>query len=478
MSAPNQTLLTRFAVAASVFALLIAALAVARDGGGDDTAAATTGPVAVALTEFALNPATVTVPIGGSLAISNDGTMVHNVAVTDTPLKVRDLGAGETATLDVSSLDPGRYEIFCSIPGHKDSGMTGTLIVTDGGGASADEAAAATDDMAGMDHSSADIGSMNPASAEAKAMNERMEAAMTGGVEDFLAWADEYTAGTVKAGNEKIEPEVLPDGTKRFALTAAVTDWEVSPGKVVKAWTYNERVPGPWLRVEPGDRVEVVLTNNLPISTDIHWHGISVPNDQDGVAPITQDYIEPYETYTYSFTAAATPELGMYHAHMHGQEAIINGLFAVVQVGDVPLPRGRSFTTMAVPEDLEIAQEIPMVLNDAGVIGLSLNGKAFPETAPIVAKQGDWILIHFYNEGLVGHPMHLHRQPQLVVAKDGFPLDSPYQADTVWISPGERYSVLVHASEVGTWAFHCHIVNHAESDDGLFGMVTAMVVTE
>ena len=168
----------------------------------------------------------------------------------------------------------------------------------------------------------------------------------------------------------------------------------------------------------------------------------------------------------------------MYHAHMHGQEAIINGLFAVVQVGDVPLPEGRSFTTMSVPENVEIAQEIPMVLNDAGVIGLSLNGKAFPETAPIVAEQGDWLLIHFYNEGLVGHPMHLHRQSQLVVAKDGFPLDSPYQADTVWVAPGERYSVLVHADEVGTWAFHCHIVNHAESDDGLFGMVTAMVVTE
>lgn len=117
-----------------------------------------------------------------------------------------------------------------------------------------------------------------------------------------------------------------------------------------------------------------------------------------------------------------------------------------------------------------------MVLNDSGVIGMSLNGKGFPMTEPVVAAKGEWVLIHFYNEGLQGHPMHLHRQPQIVVAKDGFPLESPYRMDTVWVSPGERYSVLVKAEEVGTWAFHCHIVSHAENDDGLYGMVTTMIV--
>lgn len=117
-----------------------------------------------------------------------------------------------------------------------------------------------------------------------------------------------------------------------------------------------------------------------------------------------------------------------------------------------------------------------MVLNDAGVIGLSLNGKAFPETEPIVAERGDWVLMHYYNEGLTGHPMHLHRQPQLVVAKDGFPLAEPYQIDTLWVSPGERYSVLIEASEPGIWAFHCHMVNHAEDENGFMGMVTTMIV--
>lgn len=479
MSPTNQTLISRFALAVSVFTLvMVSVVAATSRGGSSDASQVVAGPVPIALTEFALSPSAITVPKGGAIALSNNGTMAHNVSITGTSVVSPDLAAGEKATLDVSALAPGTYEIFCAIPGHKDSGMTGTLIVSDGSGGSAaagaDEVSGAPD-MGSMNH---DIGSLNPASDEAKAMNKRMEEAMTGGVETFLEYAKKYAAGEIEAGNEKIEPTILPDGTKQFALTAAITDWQVSPGKVVKAWTYNGRVPGPWLRVEPGDKVQVKLTNHLPVSTDIHWHGISVPNDQDGLAPLTQDFIRPFETYTYSFTAPDRAELGMYHAHMHGQEAIINGLFAVVQVGDVPLPGGRSFTSMTVPEGLKVDQEIPMVLNDAGVIGLSLNGKAFPETAPIVADKGDWILIHFYNEGLVGHPMHLHRQSQLVVAKDGFPLDAPYQADTIWISPGERYSVLVEAVEAGKWAFHCHIVSHAESIDGLFGMVTVMIVNE
>jgi FtsP/CotA-like multicopper oxidase with cupredoxin domain len=120
--------------------------------------------------------------------------------------------------------------------------------------------------------------------------------------------------------------------------------------------------------------------------------------------------------------------------------------------------------------------EMPMVLNDAGVIGYSLNGKSFPATEPLVLQQDDWVLVHYYNEGLQIHPMHLHGFPQLVVAKDGFPLDEPYWVDTLNVAPGERYSVLVHATEPGAWVWHCHILNHVEAKDGMFGMVTAIIV--
>ena len=72
--------------------------------------------------------------------------------------------------------------------------------------------------------------------------------------------------------------------------------------------------------------------------------------------------------------------------------------------------------------------------------------------------------------------MHLHGPAQLVIAKDGFPVPQPYEADTIMVGPGERYTVLVHADSAGTWAWHCHILPHAERDDGMFGMVTALVV--
>lgn len=481
MSPANQTMLARFAAATSIFALvMVGVVAISLNGKSGGDAETVGAPVDVALTEFAITPAAVSVPLGGSLNITNNGTMAHNVTILDTAIKTADLNPGQSAPLDVSSLEPGQYEIFCAITGHKDSGMTGTLTITDGsaaGNAAGDQSAAAAD-SAHSGHATADIGSLESTDPIAKQFDKEMQAGMDGGVATFLDNATKYAEGKIPSGNQVLKPKILPDGTKQFHLTAAVTDWEVSPGKTVKAWTYNGMVPGPWIKVDPNDDVEVVLTNNLPISTDIHFHGVDVPNSQDGVAGITQDYIRPNTTYTYKFNVGPNNQQAMYHAHYHGQEAVLNGLFSVFQVGEVPMPKAGTYGQFQVPENVKVSQEIPMVLNDAGVIGLSLNGKAFPETAPIAANKGDYILLHYYNEGLVGHPMHLHRQQQLVVAKDGFALESPYQMDTVWVAPGERYSVLIHANEVGTWAFHCHILNHAESDQGLIGMVTAMVVAD
>jgi FtsP/CotA-like multicopper oxidase with cupredoxin domain len=221
--------------------------------------------------------------------------------------------------------------------------------------------------------------------------------------------------------------------------------------------------------------VRVVLKNDLPMGTDVHHHGLDLPFEMDGVAPITQDLVRPGEDFVYEFDATK-PAVAMYHAHHHGQMQVPNGLFGTFIVGDLQLPRGRTISGTTVPADMKVAQEIPMVLNDAGVIGFSLNGKSFPATAPYQVRNGDWILVHYYNEGLQVHPMHLHQFPQLVVAKDGIPLDQPYFADTVLVAPGERYSVLVHADAAGTWMWHCHILNHVARDTGMFGMVTALVV--
>jgi FtsP/CotA-like multicopper oxidase with cupredoxin domain len=109
-------------------------------------------------------------------------------------------------------------------------------------------------------------------------------------------------------------------------------------------------------------------------------------------------------------------------------------------------------------------------------VGLTLNGKSFPHTQPIIAQKGQTIRVRYMNEGLQIHPMHLHGLPQTVFAKDGWPLPQPYKCDTLIVGPGERWDVTVVCDEPGVWAFHCHILTHAESAHGMFGMVTALII--
>jgi uncharacterized cupredoxin-like copper-binding protein len=436
------------AAAAAIFSIVGMGMALRKSDGG--TGAATSASIEAHLTEFEIALSSGQIPAGGTITVHNMGTTAHDLAVSRTDLTTGSIEPGESATLDISELEPGTYDLLCTIPGHADSGMTASLVIGDGGSTSA-----AASDHAGHE-------AMTPA------QGGLQDAAM---VESVMA----FPAATEGHGNAVLEPEVLADGTKHFELTASIVDWEVAPGEIVQAWAYNGIVPGPRINVEVGDTVEFELTNNLPIGTDIHWHGIDVPNEMDGVAPITQELVTTGETFTYRFTVTE-PAIGMYHAHAHGHAAIPNGLFGTFYAGTVGDVAGTTISGIDVPNDLTIAQDLPMVVNDAGVIGLTLNGKSFPATEPVVVTEGDWIRVTYFNEGLQAHPMHLHGFEQLVIAKDGEPLDAPYAADTILVGPGERYTVLVHADAKGTWVWHCHILNHVESDEGMFGMVTALVV--
>jgi FtsP/CotA-like multicopper oxidase with cupredoxin domain len=393
--------------------------------------------VTVSLSEFAIEPSAISVEAGGRLTVTNDGAAEHNLSVVDTDLATPMIAPGSSTELDISTLEPGEYEVLCQVAGHESAGMTGTLTV--GGN---DSLAAA--DHAGMDHSAMGFEEMDAR------MRERTVA---------------FPAETEGTGAQDLAPTVDADGTKVFDLTVSNVKWEVEPGKVVDAMAYNGTVPGPTIRTDVGDKVRIVVHNELDESTAVHFHGLLVPNSQDGVPDITQPPIEPGQTFTYEFTTNE-PAVGMYHSHHNAAHQVPDGLAGAFLVGHMPVPAGGPAVT----------QEIPMMLNDAGAIGFSLNGKSFPATAPIVAAQGERIVLHYLNEGLSAHPMHLHGMPQLVVAKDGWPLPQPYLADTINVAPGERYTVVVDATIPGTWAWHCHILTHAESDDGMFGMVTALVV--
>jgi FtsP/CotA-like multicopper oxidase with cupredoxin domain len=304
----------------------------------------------------------------------------------------------------------------------------------------------------------------------------------TDGMHGSTSWQDMDAAMEVRAkafpamtmgekGGQILEPVIEADGTKVFDLTVKEVDWEVEPGKIVKAKTYNGTVPGPEIRVNVGDKVKIVVRNELEESTSVHFHGIRVPNEMDGVDPYTQKPIIPGATFTYEFTTVE-PAVGIYHSHHDAQVQIPDGMFGAFMVGEMPIPQSlvdQGYT--------KVDKEVTMVLNDSGVIGLSLNGKSFPATEPYTLRLGQVMMVHYQNEGLMGHPMHMHQPVGWIVAKDGHPLEVPMPADTIWVSPGERYTVLYKGTDPGVWAWHCHILSHAEGPQGMFGMVTALIVT-
>lgn len=490
-----------FGAAAAAFAFLavllaFASLAVAatRDtgggGGGGGGAAAEIG-----LSEYKIDPAILTASPDSTIDVKNNGTTEHNLAIEGTDKLTKNLSPTQSENLSLKGLKKGSYKIYCTIPGHEAAGMKGTLIIGSGGavqtsksgstGLSAQELLA---DRASNDKTQSE-GVTKYAGQLGKIVDNYVK---TGKIDPSLyepntSYGKEYKAmgGNPLLGPPVLQPEVQPDGTKLFKLEVKVVDWEVSPGNIVSAYTYNGMVPGPTIHVDPGDKVAVEVTDHSPENTSVHFHGLDTPVGMDGVPWITQDPIQVGETFTYRFTVADHPQHGMYHSHYHAETQIADGLEGAFIIGSMP-----------VPSDYAAADQFPapdtpyvMVLNDAGTVGLALNGKAFPGTSPVVAPAGKWIEIVYMNEGDTVHPMHLHGMPQLVIAKDGHPLPTPYFEDTVLVAPGERWTVLVRPTSAmldnlkqtpfapfGVWAFHCHIIPHAESYGGFIGMTTTFIV--
>ena len=396
----------------------------AQEGGGE---------VTITAFDLGFEPAMVHVAGPGTYTVTfvNDGGTYHDVTFDDGTV----IGADghETATGEVTIPAEG-MSFICSVPGHADAGMTGMVMVTATGASDGPE----------------------PSPAESMTAEEMrdVDAAVTA----------QFPAETEGLGNQVLEPEVLDDGTLQWEITASVIQWETEPGTFVEAYAYNGMVPGPQLHGQVGDRIRILLHNELPVPTTIHSHGLFVPPDMDGVPVISQPAVMPGETFTYEYTLRNAGS-HMYHSHFHAEEQVPMGLLGAFVVTDPDA------------DEPAVDQDIAMVLND-GPLGFTINGKGFPATAPIVATQGDKIRIRYMNEGLQIHPMHLHGIPQQVIAKDGWTLPDPHYEDTVLVAPGERIDVLIDASEVGTWAFHCHILTHAEGPEGMFGMVTALVVEE
>ena len=453
----NESFVTKAVIglmlaAITVSTLVLGVVAVVAMNDGSQTAAGSGGGatvVQVHLTEFAISMVPDTVPPGDVVfQVMNHGSVEHNFSLPSLKVKTAMLKPGSGEDLKVSGVEAGDVGVLCEVAGHDAAGMKGALHVVEGAAVSA----ASGDSSGGPTMSWQQMDKM---------------------MEDV---ALKFPAKTSGVGNEELEYSVSADGYKVFNLVAKVIPWEVEPGKFVDGWSYNGLIPGPVIRVNVGDKVRIVLKNELPESTSLHLHGIRVPNAMDGVDPYTQKPITPGSTHTYEFTALE-PSVGMYHSHHDAQVQVPNGLAGALLIGDwkqlaMKAANGRTADTNGVAE-----QEVEMVLNDSGTIGLSLNGKSFPATTPYSLKVGESMVVHYFNEGNMTHPMHLHQPSGLVIAHDGKVLESPFWADTLNVAPGERWTVVYTALDAGVWAWHCHILTHAETPEGMRYMVTALIVS-
>jgi FtsP/CotA-like multicopper oxidase with cupredoxin domain len=296
--------------------------------------------------------------------------------------------------------------------------------------------------------------------AEGAMTNDQMDASMKDKIDQFL----KNTKTPITEGVGATDLAFRMEGDVRvFDLVCKRAQWQVTPDKTVEAFTFNGIVPGPTIRVVEGQPVRINVKNELDQSTTVHWHGQNVPNKMDGVAFITQDPIKPGQSFVYEFTPGPFGS-HMYHSHHNATEQVGQGMLGALLVE----PADKS-------KEPKYDKEYLYILNDV-LGGFTINGKGFPATAAYVANKGERVRFRFMNEGQMAHPIHLHGIPYEIFARDGYPLPQPFTCDTITVGPGERWDAIVTADNPGVWAFHCHILSHAETSTGMFGMVSVLIV--
>jgi FtsP/CotA-like multicopper oxidase with cupredoxin domain len=301
------------------------------------------------------------------------------------------------------------------------------------------------------------------------------------------------TGGQVRAAEARRKPGTIRD----FHITATAGTVDLD-GQQVRTWTYGGELPGPAVRVRAGEVVRARLTNRLPAETTVHWHGLSLRNDADGVPDITQAPIKAGAEHTYEFTA---PVPGTYWFHPHSGTQLDRGLYAALIVEDPQEPldydeewvvilddwldgvtgtpdevlaelgaggghggghgmptspgsgggghgghAGPGATTAPGKKHMLMGATSPLLGGDAGDVlypYFLLNGR--PPTAPETfgAKVGSRLRIRFINAGGdTAFRAALGDHQMTITHCDGYPVRHT-PTDAVLIGMGERYDVLV-----------------------------------
>lgn len=401
------------------------------------------------------SPKVIYVTPGTTVTWVNDDIEPHDVT-SDTGL----FSSKGANTFSYTFDNPGTYNYHCAY--HSALGMVGTVIVQNQSSSTSTttSTSSTSSDSTSSSNSSTSINSNISSKDNSKPYS--------------IAPLGTGTDGEIKQADDTyLLPYKMENGYKVFHLDAKPVWWEVKPGKKVEAWAYNGTVPGPEIKVNQGDKVKIVVKNDLPEGTTVHWHGLDVPFAQDGVGGLSQPDIAPGQSWTYTFTINKTPGTYMYHTHpsknLLKQENM--GLFGPIIVE----PKGTGWQQI----HPGYQDEYTVFVNASPQFGYTINGLSFPATPTMPVTLGDKVLIHLLNIGSMYHPMHLHGQHFQEIAQDGVPLPSPITMDTISTAPGTTYDLSFNANQIGTWLFHCHIVNHVNDSNGNYtGMITKFKVTQ
>jgi FtsP/CotA-like multicopper oxidase with cupredoxin domain len=259
-------------------------------------------------------------------------------------------------------------------------------------------------------------------------------------------------------------PWRMRSGVKEFHLVAEPVIREIAPGMQAHLWGYNGQSPGPTIEVVEGDRVRIFVTNRLPEPTSVHWHGQRLPNGMDGVAGLNQPSIKPGQTYVYEFAAQRAGTF-MYHPHADETTQMAMGMmgFWVTHFRDPKLmPVDRDYVFLLNAYDIGPGSYTPKISTMLDFNVWTFNSRAFPGTAPMVARIGERVRIRVGNLTMTNHPIHLHGHEFVVAGTDGgwTAPGSRWPEVTTDIAVGQMRAIEFTAAAPGDWAFHCHKSHH------------------
>jgi manganese oxidase len=272
-------------------------------------------------------------------------------------------------------------------------------------------------------------------------------------------------------------PFRVVDGVKIFHLICEEVDHVFVPRTQYNdelrayCWGFNGQIHGPTIECVEGDRVRIYVTNKLPASTSIHWHGILMPSGMDGVGGLSQAPIQPGETFKYEFTVWQHGTF-MYHSHHDEMTQMALGMLGLFVIhprepGGPPPDRDYAFMLSEWKIVPGTRRPDPSEMIEFNV--LTFNGRAYPGTAPLLAKLGERVRIRFGNlSAMDHHPIHIHGHAWKIIETDGGPIpkEGQWPEVTVLVPVGTTRTVEFVANNPGDWAMHCHMTHHVMNQMG------------